>query len=169
MIKLLHLPTCFRYYDIFTKPLRRMTTLSRFPAKMTLVHARALLGSEKISFLSSSWNLNVSNRLPLEQRSPLFVCLLESVMVLACVRGRYRKGKGNGERHLCVFARSILVPSRSWHAGYDGPKGAAQWKGRTVTERGRFSDRRYIKEMLFFFKISRGDAPNGWLIVLQVP
>ena len=45
-----HLPPCFRYYDIPTKPLSRMTTLSRFPAKMTLVHAGALLGIEKISY-----------------------------------------------------------------------------------------------------------------------
>ena len=112
MIKLLHLPTCFRYYDIPTKPLRIITTLSRFPAKMTLVYARALLGIEKISYpqSSSSWNLNVSNRLPLGQLPALFVCFLESVMVLARVRGRYRKGKGNGERHLCVFARSISCP-----------------------------------------------------------
>ena len=37
--------------------------LSRFPAKMTLVHARALLGIEKISYSqsSSSQNLKLSN------------------------------------------------------------------------------------------------------------
>ena len=49
-IKLLTFDTRFRYYDIPTKPLSRMTTLSRFPAKMTLVHAGALLGIEKISY-----------------------------------------------------------------------------------------------------------------------
>ena len=38
-----------------------------------------------------------------------FVCLLVSLMVLACVRGRYRKGKGNGARQWCVFARSIFL------------------------------------------------------------
>ena len=38
-----------------------------------------------------------------------FVCLLVSLMVLACVRGGYRKGKGNGARQWCVFARSIFL------------------------------------------------------------
>ena len=40
-----------------------MTTAITFPAKMTLVHARAVLGFEKISYSqsSSSQNLKLSN------------------------------------------------------------------------------------------------------------
>ena len=35
--------TCFRQYDIFTKTHSRMTRISLFPTKMTLVHPRAQL------------------------------------------------------------------------------------------------------------------------------
>ena len=40
--------TCFRHCDIFAKPLGRMTTATTFPAKMTLVHARALHSIENL-------------------------------------------------------------------------------------------------------------------------
>ena len=42
--KFLHLITCSRHYDILAKTRSRMTTaISRFPAKMTLVHGWAIL------------------------------------------------------------------------------------------------------------------------------
>jgi len=42
--------TCSRHYDILAKLVVERRRLSRFPAKMTLVHARALLSTEKISY-----------------------------------------------------------------------------------------------------------------------
>ena len=42
-----HLVICFRYYEIFGKICGRMTTIITFSAKMTPVHARALLGFGK--------------------------------------------------------------------------------------------------------------------------
>ena len=41
------MPTCFGYYDILAKTCGRMTTATTFPAKMTRVHARAVLSIEK--------------------------------------------------------------------------------------------------------------------------
>ena len=53
MIQLLNIWfTCFRHYDIISslKLVVEWRRLSRFPAKMTLVHARAQLSLEKISY-----------------------------------------------------------------------------------------------------------------------
>ena len=54
MIKLFkHLITCFHHYDILAKTCKtssRMTTASRFAAKMMLIYARALLSIEKICY-----------------------------------------------------------------------------------------------------------------------
>ena len=50
IIKLLAVITCSRYYDILAKSRCRMTTAITFPRQTTLVHARALLSVEKISY-----------------------------------------------------------------------------------------------------------------------
>ena len=42
--------TCSRHYDILAKLVVERRRLSRFPAKMMLVHSRALLSTEKISY-----------------------------------------------------------------------------------------------------------------------
>ena len=49
--------TRFRDYDIFVKAAVKWLRLSRFPAKMTLVHARALLSIENNSSWSKKWRL----------------------------------------------------------------------------------------------------------------
>ena len=78
---------CFRYYDIPTKPLSRMTTLSRFPAKMTLVHAGALLGL------------------------CLFACISDGPSMRAW---QVSKGKRKcGKAMMRIRAKHFLVPSRS--------------------------------------------------------
>ena len=51
MTKLLSSDIFFRHHDILAKIRRRMKTIITFPAKMTLVHASALLIIGKIFFL----------------------------------------------------------------------------------------------------------------------
>ena len=84
-----------------------------------------------------------------------FVCLFACISDGPSMRAwQVSKGKRKwGKAMMRIRAKHFLVPSRSWHAGYDGPEGAAPWNGllggRSVTERYRFSGWRYIKEMLF--------------------